>query len=599
MQEPKNHLESEDQVFGLSGKKRIYINSWIFKNFVSKKIFFIFVVVFIFSLGLRLLFLSHGEITGDEPFYAVRSIGMVDVMLSAEQETPFHWFDELPWWANFSFHDHPPLVFFIQHIFFQFFGDSIFIARLPSALFGAFSVILIFFIGKKIFDEKIGLLAMILMAFNGVAGFFSRIALMESIVLFFVLLSFYLFLLVLQDKKFLPLFGIACGLGILAKYIAIIFFFPYLIILLMFRPRYFRDFRFYLALLLIILVFSPVIIYNIEIYKNVGHFDLQFSYLLGQDVPEWTNAIGKIQRGELSDRVARLDTLLFMNSIQFFFMSSLGFLALLWYSRKGKLLSSTLILTFLISLLSLLFIDTQVRFLFYLSPFFVLFAAYIFSFLLNSDKRLFKFFMVLLLVGEFIFFVNINFLSMFNKQKGLRYINRPAKEYFGVDYGINELNKYLDSELRGFYSLMPDSSYYVKSLEKKLKSYALDKKNKQGRKVILVHDMRMNSVPFEWTFTRLSLYHSWPFMSITYLMSNLDSIESTEYNDSEFYFVYTTPNTLRANTQYFYGEIVRKLMQINKINPEKIIYTKDGRIAYEVYRTNLSDMKRLLNTNPK
>ena len=106
---------------------------------------------------LRFGGLGSSEIFHDEGFYAFRSIGYVDYIQNDDQTTPIQWFKDapsLPWWTSLSFHDHPPLFFLIQNIFFKIFGNSLFAARLPSALAGVFSIYLVYLISSSIFGTS-------------------------------------------------------------------------------------------------------------------------------------------------------------------------------------------------------------------------------------------------------------------------------------------------------------------------------------------------------------------------------------------------------------------------------------------------------------
>src|SRR3989338_2012408 len=169
----------------------------------------IIITILCIAAVLRLAFLSHGQVLGDEPLYSVRSIGWLDTLGSDLQTTPLQWFETPPWWTALSFHDHPPLTFAINHIFFKLFDDTLFVSRLPSALFGVLNVLLIYLVAKKIFyKETFALLASAFFAANDFAIFFARTAMMESTTMFFILLAFFLFLKSLDSPRFLTWFGI-------------------------------------------------------------------------------------------------------------------------------------------------------------------------------------------------------------------------------------------------------------------------------------------------------------------------------------------------------------------------------------------------------
>src|SRR5262245_21414142 len=99
------------------------------------------------SLAVAAFFLffrlgSHDPLT-DEEEGAFRSIGYLDFLDAPYQTTPYEWFDRPPWWVGLSFHDHPPLVFLVQHFLLRLSGDSLIALRLPFALLGLASLVLL------------------------------------------------------------------------------------------------------------------------------------------------------------------------------------------------------------------------------------------------------------------------------------------------------------------------------------------------------------------------------------------------------------------------------------------------------------------------
>ncbi len=86
-------------------------------------------------------------------------------------------------------------------IFFQFFGVSVFVARLPSVIIGTMSIILIYFFGKALVNWKVGLIAAFLLSINVLAIDLSREARMYAFFQFFYLLSLYFFYMGFEAKE--------------------------------------------------------------------------------------------------------------------------------------------------------------------------------------------------------------------------------------------------------------------------------------------------------------------------------------------------------------------------------------------------------------
>ena len=124
---------------------------------------------------LMLFRLGFADIQIDDAMYSLRALGYLDFVDSDLQTTPVDWFGEIPWWSRLSFHDAPPLVFIIQHFFFKFFGTATVVARLPFAIAGIGSVLLLYFIGKRLYSVEAGLLASLLLAVSTYHTWGSRV----------------------------------------------------------------------------------------------------------------------------------------------------------------------------------------------------------------------------------------------------------------------------------------------------------------------------------------------------------------------------------------------------------------------------------------
>jgi len=60
---------------------------------------------------------------------------------------------------------HLPLYFYFIHYWLRLFGTSEWVLRLPSVVFGALAVVLIFFLGSELFDPLVGFVSSLLIAF--------------------------------------------------------------------------------------------------------------------------------------------------------------------------------------------------------------------------------------------------------------------------------------------------------------------------------------------------------------------------------------------------------------------------------------------------
>ena len=179
------------------------------KKYNPKKIrivFFIFIIIL--AVFLRFWGIPGSDLQHDTAINSVRAYGWFDYLTGQGQTSPVVWFSEIPWWANLSFHDHPPLTFFIQNIFFKVVGASTFSALLPFILAGIGVVFLIYFFLKNIELKKEALLASFLFAISAHSVWVSRSGYLEGIEIFFIFLGFICFIYFLYfDKKRYLFFG--------------------------------------------------------------------------------------------------------------------------------------------------------------------------------------------------------------------------------------------------------------------------------------------------------------------------------------------------------------------------------------------------------
>jgi hypothetical protein len=85
---------------------------------------------------------------------------------------------------------HPPLYYYIVHLFLEIFGDSAYAARFVSLLFGIGGIVAVYYLGKEIFNKSVALTAIFLLSVNHFHIFYSQEARMYSMLFFTTTLSF-------------------------------------------------------------------------------------------------------------------------------------------------------------------------------------------------------------------------------------------------------------------------------------------------------------------------------------------------------------------------------------------------------------------------
>ena len=177
--------------------------------------------------------------------------------------------DHLEW----NYFDHPPMVGWLIRLFtFNLQFDFPFFIRLTSILSGTATTVLIYLTGKKWKNENVGFLAAWIYSITIygaiIAGTF---ILPDSPQVFFWALGLFAMIHAMDESmekkkqdRWMLLFGIANGLGLLCKVHMIFLWGAFGIYILFHSRQWFSRWSLYAAALLTILFFYPVIHWNIE-----------------------------------------------------------------------------------------------------------------------------------------------------------------------------------------------------------------------------------------------------------------------------------------------------------------------------------------------
>ncbi|MDD5547582.1 MAG: glycosyltransferase family 39 protein [Candidatus Pacebacteria bacterium] len=520
----------------------------------------------------RIIGVGSLDMAGDEASYAFRSIGYLDYIGTSFQTQPVEWFNgkQLPFWTKLSFHDQPPLVFAIQNSFFRVFGDSALVARLPSAIFGAASVFLIYILAKMFLGESLALLSAFIFAVNGALVGISRTALLEPILLFFILLNIYLFFkFVGSPKRYWLAWGTSLGLVFLSKYTGVFLIPIYFIYLLIGERAVFKNSKFYLALIVALILFSPVIIYNICLYKAVGHFDLQISYLLGQSTPEWQSLIGKVQNpfSEIGKN------LLSLYGVPALIAALLGAIYSAFSFVKIRSPFILFCWLYIVSLVLLLIkIGSAPRFIVLFAPVLIIFSVLLIKFIwgLKGGTKfnyLFKFLAVAFICFEIFFSVKSNFFNINN-------------------YGIASLDNSLNEIFKGKQSAsVPSSSN--SHLNDVIKEFSQKQKGKLYPFIIVYND-NVAMPTLQWIFYRRFFYHSIPTLYVEDFVKMIQG-KQVDLRGFDIYFVQSTENTLlnQFKLDKKIGAELEENLKKNTQKPPEIIYGQEGREMFRIYNFSL------------
>ena len=104
---------------------------------------------------------------------------------------------------NFSVGDfHPPIFYWFLDLWTKTFGSNVVILRFSSVLFSLITIYFVYLIGKKIKNEKIGILAALFLAINPLFVYYSQELRMYSMATMWLIIGFYYFVKI-KSKKYL------------------------------------------------------------------------------------------------------------------------------------------------------------------------------------------------------------------------------------------------------------------------------------------------------------------------------------------------------------------------------------------------------------
>ena len=461
--------------------------------------------------SLRLFRLARHDAANDEVFYGFRSIGLFDSLNAPDQPTPFEWFDPLPWWVHLSFHDHPPLGFWIMHLCMRVFGPNLVGMRIASALAGIATVWLTYLVAKRLFrSERVALLAAAMLAVNSCHVWFSRIGMQESLVIFFMMLATWLFLKTLEDARYFYGTVAATGIAMLMKYTAVILVPIFLIWCAWQRRDLLRWQRVVAAGALLVAILSPVLVYNVMLYRARHHFDFQISHLLGQQVAEWQVRPGR-EVGSLMDRLRDLP--LHFAAAYGPIFSALTILALglgLWIRRHVDLRFVGLSLACLVVLV--VGIGPQLWFLAMLAPVLALLAAASLCWAASKQRWVVPA-VAVVLVAELAFSINTSFPVAPLGWESWTYsvLHRDSGAW-----GYNQLEAQLQQKMEGRFAAQafPLRFSYAQELNRE----AVERDRRAGKtpyRVLFVSDTSLSGIASLWYVSRHQIYDAWPSIDDT------------------------------------------------------------------------------------
>jgi len=548
-----------------------------------------FILAFFLALIFRFWGITSQDIQNDHALNASRALGWLDFLAGQGQTSPVSWFDKNPWWGSLSFHDHPPLVFFIQRVSFLLFGENSFVAFLPFALAGVGVTLIIFYMLRERLSEGSAILAMVLVSISSYSIWAARTGYLEGVQIFFIMLAVFFFVKFLekQNPKFLYLWGAFMGLAILCKYTSLFLIPAGIVHLAIFKRDVFKKKYFWLALLLFFVILTPVIVYNFEVFRYRGHFDAALSSMVGMKPKDYEVLSYRNLNANILNNIFFIFNIIRSNtSLPFFIaeMIALVYVIFLAMKRANPFLYYILLnVCFLIAMLS--FSNPASRFLSIITPFLaIIFIIFIHDFwhkrLLEAPwKKYFGYLVIIIFLGELFYMINTNILA-----RPYGKMNVAYSGFRHYNHGFLELENYLEENVFG---VLPkrQAVYSMKDLHYN---------DVKGRFIILF-DERIDWFSRVWYMQRYQMYYNMPFISFTDLSLSLSQEENIfdalrKSGAKDFWFIGGVGDGVASRDNKEYNNVVESFMELleeSGIHFQKEIkdYKKDT--VFRIYHFNL------------
>jgi outer membrane protein assembly factor BamB len=256
--------------------------------------------IFFVNLGSEPLWVTDEQTYSQWAFHMIRN---------GDYMTPWAYGDLLMWIGK------PPLFMWLMSLAYQIFGINNFAARFWSAIFGTLTLVLVFYLGKRLYNLHVGLLSALVLGTFTTFFVFARHAMLDVPFVFFVLASIYFLLLSEKTERtnsYVALGGMFFGLAFMIKQVAA-FLIPLIVfvyfaatgrgVMFFFKKRFslfwrvgllivapwmiYMTLRFGPDFWLSFFIFSGIMRASTPIEGHVGSYLYYFNYLINSENLVW------------------------------------------------------------------------------------------------------------------------------------------------------------------------------------------------------------------------------------------------------------------------------------------------------------------------
>lgn len=305
------------------------------------------------------------------------------------------------------------------------------------------------------------------------------------------------------------------------------------------------------------------------LYRVVGHFDFQFSYVFGQTPEAWQVAPGK-DIGTFTDRARDFfPRLIGSNSWVFLMLVAIS----LFFLRNPFL---WLVLGYLLLLLSV--IGPSFRFLTMLTPFLTLSVGAFLARQVDMRRYILAF---LIPVVAFEIFYSVNNQIMYYPKGQSPWLSSKVR-YENYNWGNNELGEFFRRE---FMRKVPAVTFEMKyRFLEEIQDTSIASGQKKGYRpypALVVTEGNFNRGAKLWVLDRLHIYHGWPIIDFLTYRKYLSERGNDYYKRVGFTHYYFVESVNRVPDPAF-SALVRDVSSISIRNPR-------GDEAFRIYFRESAD----------
>jgi len=280
-------------------------------------------------------------------------------------------------YENRPMHENDPVCLWAMAFMFKAFGITEFTARFPSALFGLFTILLVYFLGRLLYGHWTGIFSSVILLTTQIFTKYARHAMLDVTLTFFVILALFFFIKAVKGQEskekntgtYLIFFGISAGIAILTK--NLLGAFPLITtgLFVLFNKKFTSGFyiRFAAGICLAILIPSLWYFYSYRV-SGAAFFKTHFGYII----------FDRALKEDAGNQSFRSYATYFIELFRFYepwiFLALAGFVLMLkkWIKEKDK--GAILLVTHVVITLCILSL-ANARKLWYIMPVFPAFAV--------------------------------------------------------------------------------------------------------------------------------------------------------------------------------------------------------------------------------